>query len=105
MSEQLTENQKKIKDELEIARQNIKTDGYSMSIGELINLYRDNDLKLDPAFQRLFRWDDEQKTKLIESILIGIPIPEVYVAQKSEGTRHVVDGVQRHSTILQLTGN
>lgn len=105
MSEQLTENQKKIKDELEIARQNIKTDGYSMSIGELINLYRDSDLKLDPAFQRLFRWDDEQKTKLIESILIGIPIPEIFVAQKNDGTWHVVDGVQRLSTILQLTGN
>ncbi|WP_211305490.1 DUF262 domain-containing protein [Xenorhabdus cabanillasii] len=104
MSE-LTDNQKKIKQELEIARQNIKTDGYSMSIGELINLYRDEELKLDPAFQRLFRWNNEQKTKLIESILIGIPIPEIFVAQKSDGTWHVVDGVQRLSTLLQLTGN
>lgn len=104
MSE-LSENQVKIKNELEIARQNIKTDGYAMSIGELINLYRDEELKLDPAFQRLFRWDDEQKTKLIESILIGIPVPEIFVAQKSDATWHVVDGVQRLSTLLQLTGN
>ncbi|EGQ9164990.1 DUF262 domain-containing protein [Vibrio parahaemolyticus] len=104
MSE-LTDNQVKIKSELETARQHIKTDGYSMSIGELINLYRDEELKLDPAFQRLFRWDDEQKTKLIESILIGIPVPEIFIAQKSDATWHVVDGVQRLSTILQLTGN
>jgi uncharacterized protein with ParB-like and HNH nuclease domain len=104
MSE-LTPNQVKIQKELDLARQNIKTDGYSMSIGELINLYRDKELKLDPAFQRLFRWNDDQKTKLIESILIGIPVPEIFVAQKSDATWHVVDGVQRLSTILQLTGN
>lgn len=101
----LEQIQIKIKDELEVARQHIKTDGYSMSIGELISLYREKELKLDPAFQRLFRWDDEQKTKLIESILIGIPVPEIFVAQKGDGTWHVVDGVQRLSTLLQLTGN
>ncbi|WP_198596227.1 DUF262 domain-containing protein [Vibrio splendidus] len=104
MSE-LTKNQIQIKNELEVARQNIKTDGYSMSIGELINLYKEEELKLDPAFQRLFRWNDEQKTKLIESILIGIPVPEIFVAQKSDATWHVVDGVQRLSTLLQLVGS
>ncbi len=96
--------QKKIQEELLSARQTVKTDDYSMSIGELINLYRDDEITLDPAFQRLFRWKDEQKTKLIESILIGIPIPEIFVAQKTDGTWHVVDGVQRLSTIFQLVG-
>ena len=103
MSE-LTAIQQSIVEEIEQAKQNIRTDGYTMSIGELINLYRDGDIVLDPAFQRLFRWDKDQKTKLIESILIGIPIPEVFVAQKSDGTWHVVDGVQRISTIFQLAG-
>ncbi|MFT6987807.1 MAG: hypothetical protein ACJAT7_003669 [Psychromonas sp.] len=103
MSE-LTKNQINIKSELEKARHSIKTDGYPMSIGEVLNLYRDGEIRLDPAFQRLFRWEDRQKTKLIESILIGIPIPEVFVAQKPDGTWHVVDGVQRLSTIFQLTG-
>lgn len=93
-----------IASEISSARQTIKTDDYSMSIGELINLYRDEEITLDPAFQRLFRWEDDQKTKLIESILIGIPIPEIFVAQKADGTWHVVDGVQRLSTIFQLTG-
>jgi len=100
----LTPTQANILDQIAEARQNVKTDGYPMSIGELINLYKDGDIKLDPAFQRLFRWEDEQKTKLIESILIGIPIPEIFVAQKSDSTWHVVDGVQRLSTILQLAG-
>ncbi len=100
----LTPKQQSILSELEVARKAVKTDDYSMSIGELINLYRDKEIKLDPAFQRLFRWEDRQKTKLIESILIGIPIPEIFVAQKHDGTWHVVDGVQRLSTIYQLVG-
>lgn len=104
MSNELTPVQKSIIEEIEEAKQQVKTDGYKMSIGELVNLYNDGEIKLDPAFQRLFRWEDEQKTKLIESILIGIPVPEIFVAQKADNTWHVVDGVQRISTILQLAG-
>jgi len=100
----ITPIQQNIIDEINDAKQNIKTDGYSMSIGELINLYKDDDIVLDPAFQRIYRWSAGQKTKLIESILVGIPIPEIFVAQKADSTWHVVDGVQRLSTILQLTG-
>lgn len=94
----------KLLSELKRERQNIKTDSYSMSIGEIVNLYEDGDINLTPAFQRLFRWNDQQKTKFIESILIGIPIPEIFVSQKSDGKWDVVDGVQRISTILQLMG-
>lgn len=91
--------------ELSKERKNIKTDSYDMSIGEIISLYKDDDLKLNPAFQRLFRWDDDHKTNFIESILIGIPIPEIFVAQKEDGKWDIVDGVQRISTLLQLVGD
>ncbi|EOX4914791.1 DUF262 domain-containing protein [Vibrio diabolicus] len=101
---QLTPTQQQILAEIEAAKQNVNTDGYKMSIGEIINLCRDGEMKLDPAFQRLFRWEDEQKTKLIESILIGIPVPEIFVAQKGDNRWHVVDGVQRLSTLLQFAG-
>ncbi|ACA54260.1 DUF262 domain-containing protein [Clostridium botulinum] len=97
--------EEKLLEELQRERKNIKTDSYSMSIGEIINLYNDGELKLNPAFQRLYRWDDEQKTNFIESILIGIPIPEIFVAQKQDGKWDIVDGVQRISTLLQLTKN
>lgn len=90
--------------EISAGRKEIKTDNFSMSIGELINLYRDDDLELAPAYQRLFRWNDEQKSKFIESILLGIPLPPIFVAQKQDGKWSVVDGLQRLSTILQLTG-
>lgn len=90
--------------ELATERKSIKTDSYEMSIGEIISLFHDGDLKLNPAYQRLFRWDQDHKVRFIESILIGIPIPEIFVAQKEDGKWDVVDGVQRISTLLQFVG-
>lgn len=60
----------------------IRTDGYSMSIGEVISLYRDGDLEIHPEFQRIFRWSNDQRSRLVESILLGIPIPTIFVAQR-----------------------
>jgi len=92
-------------DEVQAARKKVVTDGYAMSFGELINLYRDNELKIDPVFQRLFRWDDERKTRFIESILLGIPIPPIFVFQDEKGVWELIDGLQRLSTLLHLTGD
>lgn len=86
------------------ARRSISADGYPMSIGELTNLYRDGELLIRPEFQRLFRWSDLQKSRLIESILLGIPLPSIFVAQTEDGKWEVVDGLQRLSTILHLQG-
>lgn len=92
-------------DEIERARTKVVTDGYEMSLGEVINLYRDKELVIDPVFQRLFRWDDGRKTRFIESVILGIPIPPIFVYQDKEGVWELVDGLQRISTILQLTGD
>lgn len=93
-----------LEEEIAERRRDIFTDAYSMSIGELTNLYRDGELDVHPEFQRIFRWDDLQKTRLIESLLLGIPLPSIFVAQTKDGAWDVVDGVQRLSTILQFQG-
>jgi hypothetical protein len=93
-----------LEEEIESARQTIKSDGYPMSIGELTNLYRDGELYINPAFQRFFRWEADQKSRLVESILLGIPIPSVFVSQGEDGKWELVDGLQRISTLLQLQG-
>lgn len=91
-------------EQIEEKRQEIFTDSYPMSIGELVNLYRDGDLDINPAFQRFFRWSDVQKVRLIESILLGIPLPSIFVAQRNDGIWDLVDGLQRISTILNFMG-
>ncbi|MFC1416643.1 DUF262 domain-containing protein [Streptacidiphilus cavernicola] len=85
-------------------RRQIATDSYPMSIGELSNLYRDGEIDIHPEFQRIFRWRDSQKSRLVESILLGIPLPSIFVAQNEKGVWDVVDGVQRLSTIFQFMG-
>jgi hypothetical protein len=94
-----------LQEEVQAARKKVVTDGYDMSLGELINLYRDDELKIDPVFQRLFRWDDERKTRFVESILLGIPFPPIFVYQDEKGIWELIDGLQRLSTIFQLTGD
>ncbi|WP_373128028.1 DUF262 domain-containing protein [Dielma fastidiosa] len=93
-----------LSDKINELKKEVVTDAYSMSIGEFINLYRDNELDIHPNFQRLFRWDNFQKTRFIESILLNIPLPSIFVAQNTDGVWDVVDGVQRLSTIFQFVG-
>lgn len=95
---------KKLQAEIDSKSKEIKTDGYPMSIGELINLYKDDELEIHPEFQRVFRWSNTQKAKFIESILLGIPIPPIFVSQRDDGVWDVVDGLQRLSTIFEFIG-
>ncbi|HZQ20815.1 MAG TPA: DUF262 domain-containing protein [Terriglobales bacterium] len=91
-------------DEIGEKRKEIRTDGYPVSIGEWISLYQNNEIDIHPEFQRFFRWTAAQKTNLIESILLGIPIPPIFVSQRKDGVWDVVDGLQRLSTIYQFLG-
>ena len=91
--------------QLHEARHRVVTDGYEMSIGELASLYKSHELVIDPEFQRLFRWDPRRKTNFIESLLLGIPIPPLFVFQGVDGTWELIDGLQRTSTILEFMGD
>jgi hypothetical protein len=90
--------------EIENATRLVRTDSYPMSIGELINMYKDDELIINPDFQRLFRWEIGQKSKLIESILLGIPVPAIFVFEKDDGKWELIDGLQRISTLLEFVG-
>ncbi len=93
-----------LQEEIDKTRQEIRTDGYLMSIGEWISLYQNDEIDIHPDFQRFFRWSDHQKSTFIESILLGIPIPPIFVSQRDDGVWDVVDGVQRLSTIYEFVG-
>jgi Protein of unknown function DUF262 len=93
-----------LQEEIDKTRQDIRTDGYSMSIGEWISLYENEEIDIHPDFQRFFRWSDHQKSTFIESILLGIPIPPIFVSQRDDGIWDVIDGLQRLSTIYEFLG-
>jgi len=93
-----------LEDEIKKARKEIVADGYEMSVGEIISLYKDEDIIIHPDFQRLFRWKEGQKTRFVESLLLGIPIPPIFVFQNEDGVWELIDGLQRLSTIFEFVG-
>lgn len=91
-------------DEIANARKEVVTEGYDMSVGEIVNLYRNKELQISPEYQRLFRWDSTRKARLIESILLGLPLPPIFVYQRLDGVWELIDGLQRVSTLLEFMG-
>ena len=71
--------------EIARGRNEIRTDKLDMSYGEITNLYEDQELIIRPEYQRLFRWTPTQKSRFIESILLGFPTPAIFVAEDEQG--------------------
>lgn len=69
------------------------------SLRQILDLIESEDIELSPDFQRNFIWDKTRQSRLIESILLGLPLPSIYLSQYEDGRLTVVDGLQRLSTI------
>jgi len=82
----------------------ISRDQYS--IFEIRRMLKDTkELIIDPEFQRNAVWKIEQERELIESVLMGIPIPIIYVFEDKDGKKQVVDGRQRIHAIVRYLDN
>lgn len=93
-----------LKNEIQKYRQEIKSERMDMSFGEIINMYRDKEIIISPEYQRAFRWDEQRQSDFIESILLGIPFPSIFVATNPDGKWELIDGLQRVSTVLAFFG-
>ena len=93
-----------LEEEIANAQRLVKTDAYQMSIGEIVSMYESHEITIDPEFQRYFRWENSQKSKFVESILLGIPIPSIFVFEQNDGRWELIDGLQRVSTLLEFMG-
>jgi Protein of unknown function DUF262 len=80
----------------------VRTDNFDLSFGEIANLHANKELIIQPEYQRLFRWSNQQRSHLVESILLELPIPQIFTIENSDGVLELIDGLQRTSTILQF---
>jgi len=80
----------------------IRTTAVDFSFGELLNLHNDHEIVIRPEYQRLFRWTNEQRSRLIESIILGLPIPPIFLIEGEDGVLELIDGLQRTSSVLQF---
>ena len=91
-------------EDIESGRNNLKTDRLDMSFGEIISMYERDEIIINPEFQRFYRWTDYQKSRFLESVILGIPVPPIFVAEDTNGRWELVDGLQRLSSILSFFG-
>jgi len=83
----------------------IRVDTKAFSLRQIYDMITMGDIDLSPDFQRNLVWDNLRKSRLIESVLLRIPLPIFYFAQDEEGKISVVDGLQRLSTIREFMDN
>lgn len=91
--------------ETNLAKVTVHTRQINLSLQELQSFVDANDIITDPDYQRRYVYDAKHASKLIESILIGIPIPIIYLAEEDEGVYSVIDGQQRITSFVKYLKN
>ena len=93
-----------IEQEIENQQRNVSYDTKEYTIEIIVNKYKE---KLDsdeneffvPEYQREFVWDEKRQSRFIESLMIGLPIPYIFLAETKSGRYEIVDGSQRIRTL------
>lgn len=80
----------------------IRTEAVDFSFGELLNLHNSGEIVIRPEYQRLFRWSIEQRSRLIESVLLKLPLPPIFLIEDEDGVLELIDGLQRTSSVIQF---
>lgn len=83
-------------------RRNVDVQTTNFSVRELVRMVDEGELNVSPEYQRLFRWDVQSESRLIESLMLGLPVPSIFVATNDDFTLEVVDGLQRLSTLVHF---
>jgi hypothetical protein len=77
---------------------NINSWGADLSFRELITMYEEDEL-LKPELQRYYVWEKPEASRFIESILLGLPVPSVFLANTPHDKKLIIDGYQRIMTV------
>lgn len=90
-----------------LSKRKLITISYDYSVDYIFNLMTQRDPKiiLEVPFQRKYIWPEEKASQLIESILLNVPIPPIYLAEEENGKWLVIDGLQRLNAILKFFQN
>lgn len=90
---------------IDMQTQTIKTKNFDISFNELLDMYNNKELIISPDYQRMFRWSEEKQSMLVESLILEMPLPPVFVIEIEDGIYELIDGLQRISTYLHFRYN
>lgn len=80
----------------------LSTQSLDISFNELLDMAKNGELNISPDYQRLFRWSVGQRSRFIESLILQMPVPPIFVIEEEEGEYLLIDGLQRISSYLHL---
>jgi hypothetical protein len=82
----------------------VRTRAVDVSFNEIFDMYKSKELIINPDFQRLFRWPESKQSQFIESVVLELPIPPIYVMEVEDGVYELIDGLQRISSYFHFRG-
>ena len=110
MDEDLTKDIEESADELDYeephewvgAHKKVVFSAIDYSLEQIADQAVNDELDLQPGYQRRLRWSVERKSRLIESFLMNVPVPPIYLAEEPDGVYAVIDGKQRVTAIADF---
>lgn len=91
--------QDKVNQKFEIAQNSLVLQQSDLSLQSISDMVESKAIDISPKYQRRERWDDNKESELIESFLLNIPVPPIYLAEDEYGIYSVIDGKQRITSI------
>ncbi|MBH3472182.1 DUF262 domain-containing protein [Pseudomonas putida] len=82
----------------------VRTRSLDVSFNEILDMYENEELIISPEYQRLFRWSEGNQSRFIESLLLELPIPPIFVIERDDNVYELIDGLQRISSYLHFRG-
>ena len=82
----------------------VRTGSLDFSFNELADMHKAGELVIDPEFQRMFRWSDGAQARFIESLLLELPVPPIFLIEREDRIYELIDGLQRVSSFLHFRG-
>jgi len=95
----------KLQSQLEQHRKTVSFDSYDITVRQLLDMVAEGSIDIAPEYQRHFIWGTDRQSALIESLLLGIPVPSLFMATNSDATWEVIDGLQRLTTMVNFIGD
>lgn len=83
----------------------VNTEDRKSSIKEIFLSVEDGDIILNPEYQRNYVYDTKRASKIIESLLLDIPLPAIFANEEQDGSMEIIDGVQRITSIIKFMRN
>lgn len=82
----------------------VRTQSLDFSFNELADMHSAGELIIDPEFQRMFRWPEGSQSRFIESLLLELPVPPIFLIEREDRVYELIDGLQRISSYLNFRG-